>query len=56
MNAKNLSSYVQRKIDNILRSYREFARVYINDIVIFSKTLNDHIDYLYLIFKFFRNR
>ena len=55
MSFKNTSSYVQRKIDNILRIYKDFCRAYINDIVIFSKTLKKHVKHLHLIFKLFTN-
>ena len=55
MNFKNTSSYVQRKTDNILRIYKNFCRAYIDDIVIFSKTLKKHVKHLHLIFKLFTN-
>ena len=55
MSFKNISSYVQRKTDNILRIYKNFCRAYINDIVIFSKTLKEHVKHLHLIFKLFTN-
>ena len=38
MSFKNISFYVQREIDNILRKYKDFCRVYIDDIIIFSVT------------------
>ena len=50
MSFKNSSSYVQRQIDNLLRSHRVFARAYVNDIIIFSKTLFDHVKHLHKIF------
>ena len=53
MSFKNTSSYVQRKINNILREFKEFCRVYINDIVIFSKILEKHVNHLQLIFELF---
>jgi len=34
----------------MLRSYRQFARIYVNNIVIFSKTLNKHVKHLYIVF------
>ena len=43
MNFRNSSIYVQRKIDQLLREYRVFARIYINDVVIFNKILKKHI-------------
>ena len=50
MSYRNSSVYVQRQIDRILRSY-DFARAYVNDIVIFSDNLNDHIKHLRAIFQ-----
>ena len=51
MRFKNFSVYVQRKIDAILRVYRVFVRVYVDDIVIFSKTLKKHLIHLREIFQ-----
>jgi hypothetical protein len=42
--------YVQRELNYILRDCRDFARAYIDDIVIFSKTLDNHVDYLDKVF------
>ena len=53
MNFKNLSFYVQRQTDQMLRSYRDFFRVYMNDIIIFSKILKKHIAHLKQIFQLF---
>ena len=55
MSFKNTSSYVQQKIDNILREFKTFCKVYINDIIIFSKTLQTHIQHFHLIFDLFTN-
>jgi len=38
----NSVQYVQRQLDGILRSCRTFARAYIDDIVVWSKTLEEH--------------
>jgi len=46
----NSVPYVQREIDNILRSIRAFLRAYIDDIVTFSKDLNAHIPHLQSMF------
>ena len=51
MGFKNSPPYVQRKIDGILRAYRAFARAYVDDIVVFSRTLEEHIDHLHSVFK-----
>ena len=47
---KKSSAYVQRQIDTILRDHRNYSRIFIDDIVIYSKTLNDHIQHLHTIF------
>ena len=52
MSYRNSFVYVQKQIDRILRSCRHFARVYIDDIVIFFKSLEKHISHLKCIFKF----
>ena len=48
---QNSPPYVQRQIDQILRSHRTYAQAYINDIVVFSKTLEEHIAHLDTVFK-----
>ena len=47
MGDKNSPAYCQRQIDHILRTCRSFARAYIDDIVIFSKDLDTHIEHLH---------
>ena len=54
MRFRNSSTYVQRQINIILRNFRDFARVYVNDIVVFNKTFEKHIEHLIKIFKLFR--
>ena len=54
MKFRNNSTYVQRQIDIILRDFRDFVRVYVNDIVMFNKTLEKHIEHLIKIFELFR--
>ena len=46
MKFKNFSIYIQQKIDAILRVYRVFIKIYVDDIVIFNKTLKKHLIYL----------
>lgn len=53
MGFKNSVPYVQRKMDGFLRPYRHFARCYIDDIVIFSRTAEEHFDHLRTIFALF---
>ena len=50
MNYRNSSTYVQKQIDRILRNHQHFVRAYVNDIVIFSKTLQKHKTHLKKIF------
>lgn len=52
MGYRNSPAYVQRMIDTILRPYPygQFCRVYVDDIVIFSSSLEEHIQYLHAIF------
>ena len=50
MNYKNSSTYVQRQIDRLLREYRHFVSIYVNDIVVFSRTKIEHETYLHKVF------
>ena len=43
-------AHVQRQMDRILRGCRNFARAYIDDIIIFSRTLEEYIKHLRAIF------
>ena len=53
MNFRNNSIYVQRKIYDILRAYWAFARVYVNDIVMFNHFLKKHLRHFNQIFSLF---
>ena len=50
MKFKNSPFYVQRQIDNMLRPHRKYSRAYVDDIIIFSKTLDEHLRHLNFIF------
>lgn len=50
MGYRNTPSYAQRTIDRILRKHRKYARAYIDDIIIFSKSLDQHIKDLDAVF------
>ena len=50
MKYKNSFVYVQRQIDRMLKFCRKFVRVYIDDVVIFFKILNEHLFHLRSIF------
>ena len=56
MSFKNSSLYVQRQTNQMLRSYREFSKIYINDIIIFFKTFNEHVKHLRQIFRLFQQK
>ena len=51
---KNNFVYVQQQIDRLLRKYRRYARVYVNNIVIFFKTIEKHAAHLRVVFKMFQ--
>ena len=53
MGYKNSPAYVQRQINRLLREHREYARAYIDDIVIFSATLKNHVRHLRAVFGLF---
>ena len=50
---KNSPAYVQRQINRLLRTLRKFARVYVDDVVVFSRSLEEHKDHLRQIFTLF---
>ncbi|SMY30032.1 unnamed protein product [Zymoseptoria tritici ST99CH_1A5] len=46
----NSVQYVQRELDNILRDLKHFAWAYIDDLVIASETLEEHVEHLHKVF------
>ena len=56
MKYKNFLLYVQRQTNALLRSYYNFVRVYINNIIIFSHILENYINHLDQIFNLFRKK
>ena len=56
MKFKNSSLYVQRQTNQMLQSHRKFSRAYMNDIIIFFKTLNEHVKHFRQIFRLFQKR
>ena len=56
MGYRNSPVYVQRIIDGIIRPHREYCRAYVDDLVIFSKSLDEHLKHLRLIFQELRER
>src|SRR5436190_17815733 len=53
MNYKESLLYSQQITDKILQSYKDFAQSYINDLIIFSKTLKNYKKHLNIIFFLF---
>ena len=51
MGYRNSPAYVQRMIDRILRPFRHFCRAYVDDIVIFSSSEEEHIQHLRQVFE-----
>lgn len=52
---KNAPSTFQRTMEEVLKEYlHRFCFVYIDDVVVFSKSLEEHLQHLTLIFKKFR--
>ena len=50
----NLLVYVQRQTDRLLRLFKKFIKDYVDDIVIFSRTLLKHISHLRQVFALFK--
>ena len=50
MSYRNSPAYIQRMINKVLRQQHEFARAYVNDIVIFSVMLKEHLQHLHEVF------
>jgi hypothetical protein len=53
MKHRNITAYVQREMNNLLREYL-FAKAYIDDVMIFSKTLEDHLEHFDKVFVLFQ--
>ena len=51
MGYKGSVAYVQRQIDRILRAHKSFAKAYVDDIVVASRTLEEHLWHLDQVFK-----
>ena len=54
MSYRNSLIYIQKTINKILRSYRYFCRVYVNNIVIFFTSLKKYLTHLRFIFSIFK--
>ena len=57
MNFKNSFAYVQRQTNLFFKNMREFAKIFIDDIIIFSRIKKKHLKHLKTIFErlFFYN-
>ncbi len=51
MSFKNSFVYAQRRINIILRNIKSFCRAFIDDIIIFSSILNEHLKHLSRVFQ-----
>ena len=56
MSYKSSFSYVQRQTNKMLRSYKKFIKIYVDDIIVHSRTLSKHLTHLRQIFEFFRQK
>ena len=54
MKYKNSFVYVQRQIDRLFRSHRHYVKTYVDDIVIYFKTFDEHKIHLRSIFDMFK--
>ncbi len=48
-----MTAYVQREINNLLKEY-SFAKTYIDDVIVFNKNLEDHLEHLEKVFALFQ--
>jgi hypothetical protein len=53
MSHRNTKTYVQRKMNNILRDY-SWVKTYIDDVIVFSETLKKHLEHLSQLFALFK--
>ena len=54
MGCSNSIAYIQRQIDKILRPVRTFARAYVDDMVIGSRSFKEYINHLRQVFDLFQ--
>ena len=54
MKYKDSSSYVQRQTNVMFKFYKKFIKIYVDDIIIYSRILIEHIIHLIKIFDLFR--
>ena len=51
MGYRNSPAYVQRMIDQILCPFQTFSRAYMDNIVIFSNSFEEHLEHLHMVFQ-----
>lgn len=56
MGYKGSPPYVQRQTDAMLRPFKDFAKAFVDDIIVFSRSLQEHLSHLRQIFELFRAR
>ena len=56
MSFKNSPPHTQRTMNDIMRGFQHFTCCYVDDIVIFFKTLKKHVSYLMNVFKLFKEK
>ena len=56
MGYKGSPPYVQRQTDAMLRPFKHFAKAFVDDIIIYSRTLKEHLFHLRQIFELFRHK
>ena len=56
MGLKNSPATFQRVIEEMLRGFEAFAQPYIDDVVIFSKTFEEHMEHIEAVIKALCNR
>ena len=56
MRYKKSSLYVQKQTNKILKPIREFVKVYINDMIVFLKTLSEYLNHRKRMFTLFRQK
>jgi hypothetical protein len=52
----NSSLYIQRFIDRMLKEHREYCRVFIDDITIFSDSFKNYVEHLNSVFSLFQEK
>ncbi len=53
MNNRNSMIYVQRQMNILLNDFRKFVKIYIDDIICRSKTFQEHLNHLRILFRIF---